>query len=583
MINKKKLILLENKHQTEEYIKNIQKFRDYLPISFDFNSTELLKKNKIKFKESEEFEKDSVYKGISTSSFKLTERIYEYLNLEYKDIELHSLFYYQIYTLIAYSKKCSKILKKILKKERPEKIIVFKNVKKSFYGEESISYIISKLFKGKIYFAQYSLPNKANIRENLFIKIGGKVQNLHAKINLKLTKKSDNKIFISGGKPYFKSITDKLVKNKKNKIFNFDSALRKSYFSGGKFLPFYEISGQNSPSKFNFEKEIRDMLEKLNGTNLSKLGLEKEIETNLKLFLHNLIKLNFFKIFLQINEVYSLFEKRKLNLILLTEEDSPISKIMIRVANKFNIPSLVFLHGIPAGEILFGSPESTYFLVFGEKIKMWSLKNFARYKKTKTKIKTLGCPRYDSLKRSNKKPLKQILYAMEVAPKIERISDTHLTEKNQKNALKIIIQTVKKNFPKHKLIFKIRPGWDLAKLPAIVSKEEEFENYEIIERADNVKLMDESEIIIINHTTMGLEALLLKKPVISVSFKELDHVNPYKKTGLIDITYNSNQLKVAIEKILNKENKENKILSNYICTDRKSTERAINFINNLLI
>jgi hypothetical protein len=580
----KKLVLLENVFQAKEYLKNLSKFKNCTPISFNFNVENLLAKNNIQFKNQGDYETPSLYNGISTFSRKLTENISKKYDLTYREISLFSLFYYKIYTSIAYFKKHLTLLEEIIKKERPQEIIIFKIKTDQFLEKETLYYIAKSVFGGKITTFNYIFPLKKDIREKSYIKFISLLQKKYSKIRLNLTKKKDKKIFISGGKLYFKSITDSLIKNKKYKLFNFDSSLRKSYFSNNKYISFYEFGGEKNAYSLKFEEKIYDFMKFLEN---EKIGNELKFEKNLNILLKHIIKNNFKKIIPKIEESYQLFKKEKIDLLLLTEEDAPFSKIMVKFAKKFDIPSIVLLHGIPAGEIMFGTPEASYFLVFGEKIKAWFLKNQKRYKKSKTKVEVVGCPRYDLFKENlNFSKSKQILYAMEVAPPLERVADTHFSQKNQEDALKMIIQTLKKDFPKYHLIFKARPKWDLIGLPEKICKKENFHNFKVLETGNNTDLINSSDLVVINHTTMGLEALILGKPVISVSFKEFDFVNPYKNSSLMDISYNRMQFKNSVEKILKQKkdvkSKQKENLAKFVLLDKKSTKRAVNFINSIL-
>ena len=221
----KKLILLENVFQAEEYLKKALYFKNYLPISFDFNVEQLLLKKGLYFKTDDDYEFDSIYKGTSTLSRKLTENICEKYPLKYKGIQLFSLFYYKIYTRISYSQKCLILLKEIIKKECPKEIVIFKNLQGNFLEKEFLSNIAENFFKGKITKHTYKFLDKKGIREKLPFKIISMLQKNYTQFKLKFNRKTSKNIFIFGGKLYFKSLTGTLLKNKKYHLFNFDSIL----------------------------------------------------------------------------------------------------------------------------------------------------------------------------------------------------------------------------------------------------------------------------------------------------------------------------------------------------------------------
>ena len=104
-----------------------------------------------------------------------------------------------------------------------------------------------------------------------------------------------------------------------------------------------------------------------------------------------------------------------------------------------------------------------------------------------------------------------------------------------------------RKLPDHKLIVKTKPGWSLKELPRIIAKKEKFNNLQIIEKTDNKKLMNNSDVIIMHSTAMGMEALLLGKPIISVFFRDLRDYFPYDKK-IVKLANDEKTLAEAIKK-----------------------------------
>jgi UDP-N-acetylglucosamine 2-epimerase len=127
----------------------------------------------------------------------------------------------------------------------------------------------------------------------------------------------------------------------------------------------------------------------------------------------------------------------------------------------------------------------------------------------------------------------------------------------------------------------------MANLPKEIAKEEGFTNFEVIEKTDNTKLMNEAEIIIINYTTMGLESLILDKPIICYSFKDLEPVNPYRNSPAIKEVFDAKSLEKAIKKNLKQTPKDSQkrresLKQHFDILDGKASERAAEFIEYLL-
>ena len=76
---------------------------------------------------------------------------------------------------------------------------------------------------------------------------------------------------------------------------------------------------------------------------------------------------------------------------------------------------------------------------------------------------------------------------------------------------------------------------------------------------------------------MGLEALILNKPLISISFKDLDRTNTYKKAKFVDVVYNGEQLEKAIKN--KKVGVDRDFMKKQLYKlDGKSSQRAVDFI-----
>ncbi len=579
----KKLAFLENEDQAKSYLKNKIRFEKTLPITFSFGPEQLLDLHNIDYKKEEEYEKNLIYSGIHLESMKEAKKICDVLKIRYRGIELTPLFYMEIYLTLVSSKKFLRLLSKIIKKEAPKEIIVLKNNSLGPSEEEFCSKIVSNIFKGKISFHAYYSTNKKNPRNNLLVKGFSSLQKKFTKALINFTGELDNNIFMSGGNLYFKPIVDLLSLNKKNRFFTFDSQLRKSFFSNKRYVPFYEFSGKECPKQELLKKDLLNLKKKVIELNFYKeFGVNKGIEKILKDKLIFLIETKFFWISRKIEEIHSLMKKNKINLILLASDNSFFEIAILEVAKIFKIPSIVIQHAINCTEIAFPR-NSEYIFVFGSETKKWLVNNISK----KNKIFVIGCPRYDKFisKKKKKRSEKSILYIMEATNSNKFFPERSLTKKRQKQLLKMLFKVLKK-FPEYKFIIKTRSNWDMAKLPSIMAKQEGFTNLEIIEKTDNLELLNNSEIVIINHTTMGIEALLLNKPVISISFKDLDDGNPYKKMKIVDTCYNEKQLESAITKNKNQNkwdiSNRGKILKNYLLNDGHASKRAVYLANNIL-
>ncbi len=574
----KKLLFLENEDQAKNYIKNKDKFVDFIPISLNFKAELLLKSSRLRFFRDEDYESKDIYLGVYNHSKKILDTLFKRNDFSYRGINLLSLFYYDLCVFLCQMQKTEILLKKIIKKESPSLIIVCKSSQHSGIIGESLSYIIGKIYKGKVEFIDYEIVKQQAIRDKRLVKIAGKMMRIYSKWSLLLKNPNRRNIFVFGGKPYFESIVKLLMRNYKNKIVNFDEILKRSFFSRGRLLPFYEFSGAKLSSEVEAKEKIEHFQKLIDKKDFFKMVSNKSLlKDMLKIEIKSIVNGKLLKIMSKIDEMYEIFSKREVKLLLMSEDHSVFAKASIRVAKLLNIPTFVFLHGLPVRDMNFGPFEPDYFLVYGEGIKKKYLEHTP---KSKTKIEAIGCPRYDGFIKSKEKNNDNlILYPLDCAGETKIISDRNITKKKQKESLRMIFRALKK-FPEYKLLIKLKPNWDMKELPLFVAKEENFNNFEIIERADNLKLMNNAKILIINHTTMGIESLLLEKPVISISFKDLDEYSPYAKINAVKKVYNEKELEKAIK---NASNFKQKIpFENFLINDGLASKRATDFVNKII-
>lgn len=573
---KQKIILIENENQAREYLKNKEEYKNYFPITFGALTENLFLEKDIKFKTEDDYEDVRLYKGISLSSIEEVEKLYKKFEVKYKEINLLKLFQWELFKFLTETKTKLVLLKQIIKKEKPQEIFIFKeNLKK-----EQFSRLILEIYKGGKRFKELNIKKKKEKREKILFKLISLIQKQIIKINLNLIPESKNKIFYNGG-GIFETLVPELLKNKKNKVFKFNDNLRSS-FIGKKYIPFYEIFGKKINKREKLNKKIEKFIKKLKKTNLNKeIKLNKELEKIIKEELINLAKINFYKICKNIEEMNSLIKKGGIDLLMLSDDSIPLTKSFVELGKKFKIPSIVFLHGLPATYKYYPMcpVEADYIVLDREEIK----KDFIKYGTKEEKIKLLGCPRYDLLKEKKiAKDRKIIAYLMEVT--MENKPDNELTKREQKEILKKIIKVMKK-FQDYKLIVKTKAFWEMNDLLEKIIKKEDYKNIKIIGKTNNIKLLNKIDIAIIGKTTMGVEALILDKPVICFSLKRFDNINPYKKIKGVNLVYDEKQLERVIKKSEKQTKKDSdkrkKYLGKYLL-DKKATERSIKFINEVL-
>jgi len=299
------------------------------------------------------------------------------------------------------------------------------------------------------------------------------------------------------------------------------------------------------------------------------------LEEFLVFFLRNLIKKQAGKIIIKIDQIKNVFERKKVDLVIVNHDYAGISKIFVEIANSNDVPTIFFSHGINSG-LTRPVSKSNYIFTYNDLMK----KNIEKRTKN-SKVLVTGSPKYDRYyKKVLVKKEKIITYGMEVAPEEDRIPGVHLSEKRQKELLILLVKTVKEYFPEYTLIFKLKPySWNLSSLPKEICEKEGFKNFEILSQVNTMLLIKKSKIFITNSSTIGLEALILKTPLISLSYRDLDPFNYFQDLSFVKIVYDKKGLKKAIQNSL----KKNELSSFYKYVNKKgSVKTSINIIKKIL-
>lgn len=142
-----------------------------------------------------------------------------------------------------------------------------------------------------------------------------------------------------------------------------------------------------------------------------------------------------------------------------------------------------------------------------------------------------------------------------------------------------------KNIDNSHLIIKLHPGDHHVEIPLEIKKMLKTNNVSITKSYDIKKLLVACNCLIAEESTTVLEAMLLKKPVICLKFKELDYLSPileyhtaHKASNLEELIQ---KIKKSFEEPIPLKNYDY-LLKDYLYKlDGLSTKRVIKLINNL--
>ena len=479
------------------------------------------------------------------------------------------------------------ILKRLIKKQKPSKIHIITEY------DEDIKIIKSIINKNTE--LNYDLFKKNRTKINLksiLYKFVAKYQNLLFRIYINKRKKKNN-ILVIGNLRVTLPFLIELRKNKDNIIIRGGENIGRGLFT--KNCDYYVTFKEFSDS--TIKKEKLKLVNKWNKIK-NKLPLYNVLELSYK----KLILEDFLTLIKYIKITKHL--EKKIDVIVVHNDVIKFEKTIVKTANKIKIPTITMIEGfLPIKQI----KKGTQFIPFNAKI---MAVHSEEQKKAiinrgikRNRLVVIGYPDFDEY--FNYKPLKkELIYKRYNIPLNKKII-LYIGERYTKNKYKSSIWAAQtqeqykkvykelfnalKQFPDLFLIIKKHPSGSLEKnIIKNLAKKEDFNNFIIIDDMDIHNILNASYCIITRLSTMALEAMFIKKPVIimdtyfdtndNFGYTMFNAALHAKKSGdlkrLLKLLYNEdilNKLKQNIDKFVN---------YNYI-NDGKSSKRMAKLIKNV--
>jgi hypothetical protein len=569
-MNERNIFLINNLEQAKHYIKNQSNIKGNCAIIFNFPSEELFINKNIEFESSDDFEYGGLYPELYFSSMNSLEKFCKAKPVYHKGINIMEIIKLDLFPFFHLSQRYLKIIEAISSIKKNEKINIYD------FKQDISDVILLRIAKN--IFGERLNVIPVNIKRNdfYFFFILSFFQKIISNSYLSFLRSKKKKIFFSGSRDLFDDLLKEMIFEGKFSIFRFGDSIQRSFILNGRYIPFYQflkncktklrtIDGDISKIDFVWELGVNK--------NLSKI-LNEEISLFLKKRLPEIISV--------IEETIFLAEKNKINLVILDNSVEPFKQSIIEVCKNFKIPTIVLQHGTIVAKEGFLPLNSDFIAVWGKNSK----KQLVKWGVNRKKIMELGSPKYARFFSSHlkEKDSKNILYILDAINNLNTIPGVHLTKKMQKETFTKLFRTIKK-FPDYHLIIKTRPGCEMNNLPKIIAKKENFNNFEIIEKTDNLQLIDNVDVVITSHSSMGIEAIIRKKPLISLSFKELDKFNFYKEIIPKRVVYSEAGLKDnLVEAIKNNGFPEEKkvIKDNFNYVDGRDSKRIMDFMKKVM-
>jgi len=600
----------------------ISKIQNNKIFSFDYSSFKTLKKYNFEYFLADELlsklEREKIHEHVVSKLY-----WYEDHKLPNEEKQLFQfldpLYLHQklLITLIQFS-----IIKKILEQEKPKKIFATKNLSKIISTiNDKIPIILLNQEKIEIF-------DKYDLRIKLFSKIISlkismsklrKLQNFYESImctlyKIWLTKSKKPLILLLEFDPskfekFFHEIKSnnfncvilnrrkspilnrnslKILKNSNIKLFNFNNLLstnekKEISLLTNQYRVFLNNFWDNEKNLFNifsFENSsyylaIKDFLKK---------QFESEIEFNVQ----NLI---------QSKHIFKNFDIK----CVLYQYESGTSE-NITLSQRQNTPSLLIRHGFSSFTDKFDDLRWKYdqfrlLKLNCNQIIMWGNSDYNFYSKflPKNSLKKIGSPRHDDFFIDSKKKndiKKTILIT--VPPIIEWTGQQNINlELRYENFLKSIVNNLQK-YKNFKIIIKLHPGWGWKFNYTLIKICKNIDpNIPIFSTESIIELIDGSDMMInINPeenqpSTVILEALIMKKPVINISLDDSNSEFDYdEESPIISLSYKADIMKYVIRLFDDLEfyeklnNKITKSLNYYLSNHKNASKQLVDYLKS---
>jgi hypothetical protein len=607
-----KIIFFDNSLKLSDLRNHVSK--DDLIITFDYDSHNLLLDNEINHKISDEFLVKNDLEEIQYSSYKTIKWFEDkkFKNFNHDGFNLGSSIQVELnYYLVPLIKKFLEI-EKIVKKYPEFEFISSSNyeliIQKICKKYKIIKSKINK--KDEFYYDYVTIPInlgdkniKVKISNKKFLKIKNMVEKI---VNFYINKRTnqDNQILlVEFDSNRFSTFFEKI-----NKI-SFNTVLfnrRRPNFTNLKSISTLKKTKSTVFSENNIDKSLflsKNDKEKLKNNYLKILDENQEfLISNFSIngnSFYDVIKDKFYDLLSrrilfvldEIELVNALFVKSKIRTVLVWSEIGLTESIVVNVAKKNGIPIILLQHGYFFDDNSKGTYEmnlfqgvfpkrADHFLVWGDK----ELRHQINSKIPEKILHSIGTPHYDNKNFSNINE-EFVLLATSGPVKENAFDLTVKTIEKNREVIKKISQIVTNN--NKKLIIKIHPSPD------------EFDPSELIRTIDpNIQVIKTGDIfelikscimlVVIDVSTVILDAQIIGKPIISVKVKDSGFGIP----SIIDSnsfpSVEMDEFEDKFLRILNDVEFSNDIISKgkefsnkYIRNLGKGTEKILEYISDI--
>jgi len=283
--------------------------------------------------------------------------------------------------------------------------------------------------------------------------------------------------------------------------------------------------------------------------------------------------------------VHRYLEEVPISCIIVGTIEEIISRILIIVASAKGIPSICLQHGLLMGEEAYLPAFSTKMAVYGEYEKEWYLRKGV----SEDRVSIIGHPRFDNLFTQNhmSKAIFQKEYGLNEQKKWVLLATQPHNDLFWSQLIELLVQD-----PLIEIIIKPHP-WEIGK-KRYWSYEKLSTKYEtvklILSRKINIyDILSSVDIVVASLSTIGLEAMLIKKPLIIFKKGKYSENRDYDYYDKMGDYVQSDPLKLARlvtqllqdEKLQRNSETNRKEFLSYAYPEQLSGKRLLQLIDNL--
>jgi len=282
-----------------------------------------------------------------------------------------------------------------------------------------------------------------------------------------------------------------------------------------------------------------------------------------------------------INNMLSIERPR---LLVVMNEITTLGNIAVHIAKQKNIKTLCIQHGTVCD-------ASDFTPVYVDKLAVWGdnpKEAFMKKGVPTEKIVITGAPQFDDLALRNidlkgkelkkigiKSGKKIIVLATQPVPDMEQITE----------ALSKVVKTI----PETQLVIKTHPCEYSIKKYLKIAKKQGLDDA-ILTGKYLHPLLNRCDVLVTSSSTVGMEAMILNKSVITVNFTNIPDLMPYAEEGAAIGVYEKKKLMKAVKSVLYDKKIRDKLIKKgkeFIYRecykmDGKASERVADFINNII-